>query len=173
MDATRRDERTRVLGSTLPADLGAAAPALQRDASDPDAARLHTLLEVAYLAATADGELADAEIHHLVGNLQAWLQAELEPSFLVQLFDHLADQLAADGADARLAAAAAGLDPESRRVAYKLACVTTLSDHEVHDHELGFLGKVAAAFEIPIEEAQATFDELDDAVSSIGSGPAA
>jgi hypothetical protein len=173
MDDTRRQERSRVLGETLPDDLGAGAAALQEHAgtgdpgSDPEAARLHTLLEVAYLAATADGELADAEIHHLAANLQAWLQAELEPSFLVGLFEHLARQLAVDGFDARLAAAAASLDAESRRTAYRLACVTALCDLDVHDDELSFLGTIAHAFTIPQEEAQAIFDELDEAVTAL------
>jgi hypothetical protein len=155
MNDAARQERSRVLGAALPPDL------------DDDAARLHTLLEVAYLAAIADGELGDAEIHQLVGNLQAWLGEQLEPKFLVELFEHLADQVAAEGAGARLAAAAAKLDDAGRRIAYKLACVTTLCDQEVHDHELGFLGQVATAFGIPEAEAQATFDELDAAVTAV------
>ncbi len=162
MDENTRQERSRALGATLPADPAPAA------GSDPDAARLHTLLEVAFLAAAADGVLADAEIHNLAANLQDWLQAELEPEFLIKLFDHLATQLAAEGAPARLAAAAATLDPESRRYAYKLACITTLCDNEVHDDELGFLGTIADAFAIPGEEAQATFDQLDEVITSLG-----
>jgi len=166
MSSTRRD----ILGNALPPDLGAAAPALQReDDHDPEAARLHTLLEVAFLAAAADGELAEAEVHHLVGNLQAWLGAELDPGFLVKLFDHLSEQRASEGSAARLAAAAASLDPEARRIAYKLACATTLCDQQVHDDELGFLGTIADAFDIPEAEAQATFDELDDAVTALAS----
>ncbi|MCA9677132.1 MAG: tellurite resistance TerB family protein [Myxococcales bacterium] len=171
MDDTTRSERSRILGATLPDDLGAAAPALQRDdQADPEAAQLHTMLEVAYLAAAADGELADAEIHHLAANLSAWLQAELDQAFLIKLFEHLGAQLAAEGATARLTAAAASLDAEARRTAYKLACVTALCDLEVHDDELGFLSQIAAAFEIPMEEAQATFDELDEAVTGLSAG---
>jgi hypothetical protein len=160
MESARRQERSRALGTAL-GDVAHAAD------GDNDAARLHTLLEVAFLAAAADGELADAEIHTLVSNLQGWLGAELAPAFLVELFDHLAAQLAAEGAPARLAAAAAVLDMESRRIAYKLACVTTLCDQEVHDDELGFLGTIAGAFEISEEEAQATFDALDEIVTGL------
>ena len=50
---------------------------------------------------------------------------------------------------------------------YKVACVTALADHVVHDDELAFLGGIADAFGIPATEAQAMFDELDDAVSSL------
>lgn len=177
MDETTRQERTRILGSALPPDLGAAAPALreQVDADgdvDPEAARLHAMIEVAFLAAAADGELADAEIHHLAANLQAWPGEALSPAFLVKLFDHLGAQRAAEGAEARLAAAAARLDDESRRIAYTLACVTTLCDLEVHDDELGFLSTIAGAFEIPEAEAQAIFDELDDTVTAALGGAA-
>lgn len=175
MDATRRQERIRLLGAALPSDLGAAAPALAVSEGDGalspeaerEALRLHTLLEVAFLAAAADGKLAEAEIHNLAANLQAWLNAEIEPAFLIEVFDDLAGQLIEQGFAARLAASAALLDPESRLVAYKLACVTALVDMEVHDDELGVLGKIADAFEIPEDAAQAIFDELDDTVSSI------
>jgi len=166
-------ERSRILGKKLPSDLGAAAPALSRQGQagvgddDPEAARLHAILEVAFLTAAADGELGDEEIEHLVANLEAWLGAELEAGFLVKLFEHLGEQLAADGAAIRLAAAAYRLDDEARRVAYKLACVTALCDLDVRDEELAFLGKVADAFAIPSDEAQATFDELDEAVTGL------
>ena len=150
----------------MPADLGSGAGALKDTPSDPDAARLHALLEVCYLAASADDVLTDQEIDHLVANLQSWLQAKLEPAFLVQLFEQLARQLAADGFQGRLKAAAAILDHDSRRIAYKLACVTALCDHDVHDDELKFLGGIADAFGIPAAEAQAIFDALDEAITA-------
>lgn len=168
MDDLERQKRSAALGRTLPDDLAAGAGALTttETPSDPSAARLHALLEVAYLAASADDKLTDDEIDHLVANLQSWLNAKLEPAFLVELFQHLAAQLAADGFQGRLAATAAVLDPASRRLGYKLACVTALSDHEVHDDELAFLGGIADAFGIPADEAQAIFDALDDALTS-------
>ena len=150
-------ERTRVLGEKLPPDLGST-----------DEASLHAMLEVAFLAAASDGELADVEIDHLVANLQAWLQTNLEAAVLVDLFDHYGEKLAADGATARLKDAATRLDADARRTAYRLACVTALCDLDVRDEELDFLGTIADAFEIPSEEAQATFDELDDAVTALG-----
>ncbi len=158
MDPTQLQERRRVLGTSLPPNLAA------------DTSRLHTLVEVAFLAAAADGELADAEIQLLVANLEAWLGGALAPGVLVGLFDHLTSQLASEGAPARLAAAAANLDAEGRRIAYKLACITSLCDLEVHDDELGFLGTIADAFAIPSDEAQATFDELDDVVGAMARG---
>lgn len=166
MEQSQRQERSLALGRTLPADLSAGASALKDSPSDPEAARLHALLEVAYLAASADDKLTDQEIDLLVANLQLWLQAKLEPAFLVELFEHLGRQLAKDGFQGRLAATAAILDPVSKRVAYKLACVTALCDHEVHDDELRFLGGIADAFGIPADEAQAIFDALDEVVTA-------
>ena len=150
------DERSRILGATLPPDLGST-----------DEKTLHAMLEVAFLAAASDGELAEVEIDHLVANLQTWLKTDLAAGTLVDLFEHLGDKLAADGATARLAAAAGNLDPDARRVAYRLACVTAMCDLDVRDEELDFLGTIADALEIPSDEAQATFDELDEAVAAI------
>jgi len=162
--------RSRALGSTLPADLAASAAVLKQtpdSPSDPGAVRLHAMLEVAYLAASADGELGDDEIELLVANLHSWLGKQLEPAFLVELFEHLGQQLAKHGYQARLEAVAKLLDPESRLVAYRLACVTALIDHDVHDDELRFLEGIVNAFGIPNAEAQAIFDALDEAITSM------
>ena len=169
INEAQRQERSRALASTLPADLATGASTLKADeaSSDPDAARLHALLEVAYLAASADDKLTDHEIELLVANLQSWLGEELDSKFLVTLFDHLGTQLATEGFAARIAAVAAQLDAESRLVAYKLACVTALCDHEVHDDELRFLEGIVDAFGIPNDEAQAIFDSLDEALTAL------
>lgn len=157
METAQQQERSRALGNTLPAGL----------AKDPDAAHLHALLEVAYLAASADGKLADEEIQLLVVNLQSWLGEQLESAFLVKLFDHLGTQLATDGFQGRVTALAKQLDADSRLIAYRLACVTALVDQEVHDDELRVLEGIVDAFGIPNAEAQAIFDSLDEALSAM------
>ncbi|MBZ0231163.1 MAG: tellurite resistance TerB family protein [Deltaproteobacteria bacterium] len=149
------ESKRRILGERVPDGIAA------------EAQRLHTMLEVAFLAAAADGKLADDEIRNLTANLQAWLHADLDQDFYVSTFGELADLLAEQGFAARLAHAAAQLDAESRRTAYILACVTVLCDLEVHDDELLVLGKIADAFEIPEAEAQATFDEIEDTVDAL------
>ena len=162
--------RSRALGATLPSNLAASAAVLKQEPdhpSDPGAVRLHALLEVAYLAASADGELGDDEIDLLVTNLHSWLGEELPPAFLVELFDHLGEQLANEGYQARLEATAKQLDKESRLIAYRLACVTALIDHDVKDDELTFLEGIVHTFGIPNDEAQAIFDALDEAITAI------
>ncbi|HUS28330.1 MAG TPA: tellurite resistance TerB family protein [Kofleriaceae bacterium] len=164
VETAQHQDRSRALGSTLPAGLGTGS---KKPSTDPEAARLHALLEVAYLAASADGKLADEEIQLLVANLQLWLGEELDSKFLLGLFDHLGTKLATEGAQARVDALAAQLDADSRLVAYRLACVTALCDGEVHDEEMRFLEGIVHAFEIPNAEAQAIFDSLDEALSAI------
>lgn len=170
MADANRQQRSRALGSTLPSDLSSGAIALKQtpdSPSDPDAVRLHALLEVAYLAASADGELSDDEINLLVANLHSWLGESLPAPFLVELFDHLGSQLAKEGYQGRLEAVAKLLDPASRLVAYRLACVTALIDHDVHDDELRFLEGIVDTFGIPNADAQAIFDQLDEAITSL------
>lgn len=160
-------KRTHALVSTLPAELAASAAALKSAPESPAAVRLRALLEVAYLAASADGELGDDEIELLVANLHSWLGEALAPAFLVELFESLGQQLAKDGYQARLDAVAKLLDAETRLVAYRLACVTALIDHDVHDGELRYLEGIVDAFGIPNDEAQAIFDALDEAITSM------
>jgi hypothetical protein len=169
IDSAQQQERSRALGRTLPAGLGTGASALKKSesSSDPDAARLHALIEVAFLAASADDKLVDEEIELLVANLQSWLGEELDSAFLHKLFGHLGTQLAKEGFQARVDALAKQLDADSRQIAYRLACVTALIDHEVHDEELRFLEGIVHAFGIPNAEAQAIFDSLDEALSSL------
>ena len=90
MDASQHEARLRILGSALPSDLGAGAAALRQHEDgeeitpehEAEAIRLHTMLEVAFLAAAADGEFSEDEIRNLSANLQAWLQSELSAEFL-------------------------------------------------------------------------------------------
>jgi hypothetical protein len=151
------ESKRKILGESVP------------DGIAGEAARLHTILEVAFIAAAADGKLADDEIRNLTANMQAWLEADLDADFFVATFAELAGLLAEEGMATRLAKAATALDADSRRAAYVLACVTVLCDLEVHDEELLVLGKIADAFEIPEAEAQATFDEIEDTVDAIAS----
>jgi tellurite resistance protein len=168
MNAAQRQQRSSALSGELPNDLGAGASALKANASsDPQAARLHAMLEVAYLTASADDQVSDEEIQHLVANVQAWVGSSLDPAFLADLFGHLGAELAREGFQARLKAVAKVLDEPSRRDAYKLACVTALCDNEVHDDELKILGGIADVFGIPAAEAQATFDKLDAALTAL------
>lgn len=156
----------------LPAALGAGAALLGHadDLSPAQAgelARLSAMLEVAFLAAAADGEINDAEADNLGATLGGWLGTELSEDAVESLIDGFITRLEAEGRDARLAAVAAVLDPASRRAAYTLACVVVLCDLELHDHELDVLGAIATGLELEQDEAQARFEEVQDHVETV------
>ncbi len=169
-DTTARHEISTKIG--LPAGLGDSARLLgHEDDLDPvqsaEVTRLYAMLEVAFLAAAADGEINDAEADNLGATLASWLGTELSEDTVEGLIERLMEGLAAEGRDARLAAAAGVLDAEQRRTAYALACVVVLCDLELHDRELDALGAIATALELGQEESQRRFEEIQDHVESV------
>jgi hypothetical protein len=181
-----RIERLRALKRGLPTDLGAGAPVLRQKLEadsagatlelDEDTARelvrLLSMIEVAFLAAAADGELGEAEVMNIAANLAAWLGGEIEVESIAALLDGFHQALEEQGFEARLATLAEILDPDSRRVAYNLSSAIVVCDAEVHEEELGILGDIAGAFEIPEDEAQARFHEILDGMQAAMAAPA-
>lgn len=167
-DSTRHQIGAKVGLSTA---MAAAAALIGHDDLTPaqahELARLSAMLEVAFLAAAADGEINDAEADNLGATLGGWLGIELSEDAVEVLIDGFIERLEAEGRDARLAAVATVLDPESRRIAYTLACVVVLCDLELHDHELDVLGVIATGLELGQEDAQQTFEEVQDHVETV------
>lgn len=130
-------------------------------------ARLYAMLEVAFLAAAADGEINDAEADNLGGTFAGWLGTELSEDVTEGLIARFIAAHAAEGSEGRLAALAAQLGPEDRRAAYSLACLVALCDLELHDHELDVLGAIATGLELTQDEAQARFEEIQDHVETV------
>lgn len=156
----------------LPGDLGAAVPLFgheaELDASQLVAlARMNAMLEVAFLAAAADGEINDAEAENLGATLSQWLGAELSEDVVEDIIARFIAALAAEGRDHRLAAIASVLDPDARRTAYTLACLVALCDLELHDDELDVLGAIATGLGLSQDEAQVRFDEIHDHVEAV------
>ena len=157
----------------LPASFGASAALLgHQEELDPAqsaaVARLNAMLEIAFLAAAADGEINDAEADNLGAALAGWLGTELSENAVENIIERLIAVHAADGHQARLAAAAAALDlPEDRMAAYTLACLVVQCDLELHDHELDALGAIATALEIAQDEAQARFEQVQDHIETV------
>ena len=176
MSGLERIQRIRAMKRGLPEDVRAAAPVLRRkveaeaagtapalsEREQQELLRLLAMLEVAYLAAAADGELGEGELLNLAGNLAAWLGGEIEGETIAAVLDSFDAALEDQGFEGRLAALAELLDPDSRRVAYSLSSAIVACDAEVKQEELGILGDIAGAFEIPEAEAQARFDEIFD-----------
>ncbi|MBK9036302.1 MAG: tellurite resistance TerB family protein [Myxococcales bacterium] len=170
MNDTTRQELGAKVG--LPQDLGTAAPLLGHDADlgpaqAAELARLYAMLEVAFLAAAADGEINDAEADNLGGTLSGWLGTPLSEDVVEHVIARFIEALAQDGRDARLAAVAHQLGSADRQAAYALACLVVLCDLELHDHELDVLGVIATGLELSQDEAQAKFEQIQDHVESV------
>jgi len=168
-DSTRHQLSARV---GLPGAIGAAAALLGHEAElGPDqlaeVTRLYAMLEVAFLAAAADGEINDAEADNLGATLSGWLGTELSEETVEHVIERFIASYDADGREARLAAIAGVLDDASRRLAYTLACLVVLCDLELHDHELDVLGVIATGLELTQDEAQATFEAIQDHVETV------
>ena len=168
-DSTRHQLSARV---GLPGAIGAAAALLGHEAElGPDqlaeVTRLYAMLEVAFLAAAADGEINDAEADNLGATLAGWLGTELSEAAVEGVIEQLMTAHAAEGRDARLAAVAGVLDADDRRTAYTLACLVVLCDLELHDHELDVLGVIATGLELEQAEAQARFEQIQDHVETV------
>jgi hypothetical protein len=156
----------------LPADLAAAATLFGKDAElDPAQqaalARMNAVLEVAFLAAAADGEINDAEAENLGATLSGWLGTQLSEDVVEHVIEKFITTLEAEGRETRLAAVAKVLDPDARRVAYTLACLVVLCDLELHDHELDVLGVLATGLDIAQDEAQTRFDEIQGHIEAV------
>jgi uncharacterized membrane protein YebE (DUF533 family) len=136
-------------------------------AQSAELARLYNMLEVAFLAAAADGEINDAEADHIGGTLAGWLGTELSEDVVEGVIARFIASHTAEGTGERLVAIAAQLGPDDRRAAYTLACLVVLCDLELHDHELDILGVLASGLELTQEEAQARFEEVQDQVEAV------
>lgn len=177
MSGTDRLARLRAIKTP---DIGRGGPALHRkleaeeedrapdlnEADQREVTRLISMLEVAFLAAAADGELGEGEMMNIVGNMSHWLGGELPDELIHATLDTFAQALEEQGFEARLAELARHLDADSRRVAYNLGAAVAICDQEVREEELGVLGDIASAFEIPEDEAQARFNEIFDGMQA-------
>jgi len=178
MSGLDRIERLRAAKRGVPANVAGAAPVLRRqleaeqqgtaaevtEADRIQARRLLAILEIAFLAAAADGELSDVEIVNLGNSISSWLGGEISVENIATVLDRFAAVFADQGFEARLGFAAEALDPEGAREAYTLSCILLACDTDVREEELGALGDIADALQIPEEEAQARFDEIHDAI---------
>jgi hypothetical protein len=128
--------------------------------------RLYAMLEVAFLAppptarSTTPGRQPQRDAVGLARHQAAGETVE-------HVIERFIASYGADGREARLAAIAGVLDDASRRLAYTLACLVVLCDLELHDHELDVLGVIATGLELTQDEAQATFEAIQDHVETV------
>jgi len=121
-------------------------PAFVRDLGDE---KIEALVEIMYLAATADGELSDAERALFDESAERLTSRVIVGAELSKLIARAKADLVSAGRAARLAAVKTRLpDMEARKLALALAIQITAADGVIHASERELILQTAAALDI-------------------------
>ncbi len=115
---------------------------------DPSAAALfESIVETAYLVATADGVFDEAERKAFQDVVLEACRGTVNPDQLEALLADLADQVEEDGIDQRVAMVARTIQrPEHQREVLRIAALLALVSGTVTDAERHVIDKLVAAF---------------------------
>lgn len=117
-------------------------------------AKLEALVEMMFLAASADGDFSDVEQQHFLQSVESLTDGRLAKPALERLLDRAKTDLEASGRDARLAAVKERLpDRGARKVALSLAIQVTAADGIIRTSERELILETAEALEIDRDEA--------------------
>jgi tellurite resistance protein len=117
-------------------------------------AKLEALVEMMFLAASADGDFSDVERKHFLQSVESLTDGRLAKPALEALLDRAKTDLEASGREARLAAVKERLpDPGARKVALSLAIQVTAADGIIRTSERELIMDTADALEIDRDEA--------------------
>ena len=126
-------------------------------------AKLEALVEVMFLAASADGEFSVIERAHFLKSVESLTDGRIPTSRLQVLVDEAGTALDRDGREARLASIKSRLpDAGSRKVALSLAIQVTAADGINQSSERELILETAEALEIDREEASALLKTLSE-----------
>lgn len=134
---------------------------------DPNAARLfEALVEGAYLVASADGVVDESERHTFEKVVAAASGGIVNEAQVNALVGDLADELAEDGLDKRLAAIAerAATRPQAEEVLRVAALLAQVSD-DVSDVERDVLVKLATACSLSASDVDAAIGDVQKALA--------
>jgi uncharacterized tellurite resistance protein B-like protein len=121
-------------------------PAFVRDFGDQ---KLHALIEMMFLAATADGELSDAEHREFVKSAENLTSRQITGEQLEALLEQAKKAIDESGRDARLEAVKERLpDAGARKLALSLAIQITAADGVVRTSERELIMDTARALDI-------------------------
>ena len=116
--------------------------------------KLEALVEMMFLAASADGEFREVEHQHFVSSIESLTDGRLKGPALEGLLDRAKSDLDANGRQARLKAVKERLpDAGARKVALSLAIEVTAADGIIRTSERELILETAEALEIDPEEA--------------------
>ena len=117
-------------------------------------AKLEALVEMMFLAASADGDFSDVERKHFLQSVESLTDGRLAKAALEGLLDRAKTDLEASGREARLAAVKERLpDAGARKVALSLAIQVTAADGIIRTSERELILETAQALEIDASEA--------------------
>ncbi len=117
-------------------------------------AKLDALVEMMFLAASADGEFSDVERKHFVRSIESLTDGRLAGEALEALLARAKSDLEASGRDARLKAVKERLpDAGARKVALALAIEVSAADGIIRTSERELILETAEALEIDRDEA--------------------
>jgi uncharacterized tellurite resistance protein B-like protein len=117
-------------------------------------AKLEALVEMMFLAASADGDFSDVERQHFLKSVESLTDGRLGKAALESLLTRAKKDLEASGRDARLSAVKERLpDGGARKVALSLAIQVTAADGIIRTSERELILETAEALEIDRDEA--------------------
>jgi uncharacterized tellurite resistance protein B-like protein len=116
--------------------------------------KLEALVEMMYLAASADGEFSDVEHETFLQSVESLTDGRLAKKDAKAIVARAKQELDKEGRDARLAAVKSRLvDPGARKVALSLAIEMTAADGFIRTSERELILETAEALEIDRDEA--------------------
>jgi tellurite resistance protein len=117
-------------------------------------AKLDALVEIMFLAASADGEFSDVERKHFMHSVESLTDGRLAGAALEALLARAKSDLDASGREARLKAVKERLpDRGARRVALSLAIEVSAADGIIRTSERELILETADALEIDRDQA--------------------
>lgn len=122
--------------------------------------RLEAVVELAYLAAYADGVVTDAERNVFRGHVSAATKGRLSTEGVETLLSVIEVGLAIEKREERFASIRRRLgEPRLRRAALSLAVRVLNADGVLRTSEMAFVLRAAEALELPATEAHAILSE--------------
>ena len=117
-------------------------------------AKLDALVEMMFLAASADGDFSDVERQHFLQSVESLTDGRRAKAALEDLLDRAKKDLEASGREARLSAVKERLpDAGARKVALSLAIQVAAADGIIRTSERELIMATADALEIDREQA--------------------
>jgi tellurite resistance protein len=127
-------------------------------------AKLDALVEMMFLAASADGDFSDVERQHFLQSVESLTDGRLAKVALEGMLDRAKKDLEASGREARLSAVKERLpDAGARRVALSLAIQVAAADGVIRTSERELIMATADALEIDREQAADLVRKLSSA----------